>query len=169
MASQIDLIKRVREIIINNRYLTLSTCNNNNAWIAPLAYYVESDYSFVYYSSKESKHSLDIQNNPQVACSIYDSSLPSDSVDGIQFIGKVEEVPINELINVVPKYFMQSFPVEKIRAVWQQPVSNFKGLTIKKFYRIIPANIYTIDLDTTEVDKRVEVDLEELKKIPMIK
>lgn len=169
MTTQNELCDRIRNIIRDNRYLTLGTCFNGEVWVAPLAYYVEPDYSFVYYSSKDSKHSKHIEKNNVVSCSIYNSSLPSDDVDGMQFVGEVSQVPSNELIEVVPKYFLQSFPLEKIRAAWQQPISNFKGLAVKRFYRIKPTKIYTIDLDTTEVDRRVGVDLSMLKSTPMIK
>lgn len=169
MTTQNELCSRIRSIITDNRYLTLGACLDDEVWVAPLAYYVEPDYSFVYYSSKESKHSKFIEKNNVVSCSIFNSSLPSDDVDGMQFVGEVSQVPSNELVEVVPKYFLQSFPLEKIRAAWQQPISNFKGLAIKRFYRIKPTRIFTIDLDTTEVDRRVEVDLSLLKSTPMMK
>lgn len=164
-----ELADRVREVILDNRYLTMATCDETSVWIAPLAYYVEPDYTFVYYSSKTSRHARHIDVNPTVACSIYNSSLSSDDVDGIQFSAKVSQVPIIELVKVVPKYFKQSFPIEEIRKKWLRPIGNFSGISVQRFYRIEPLDMYTIDLESIKVDKRVKVDLDVLMQKPIFK
>ena len=169
MATMEELAQRVRSVIYNNRYLTMATSNGDEVWIAPLAYYVEPNYTFVYYSSREAKHSKHIEENPIVACAIYNSCLPSDEVDGIQFLGKVSLIPSRELLKIVPAYFKQSFPDHNVRMRWQQPVSEFRGLAVKRFYRIEPLNMFTIDLESIKVDRRVEVDLTVLRRIPIQK
>jgi len=80
--------------------------------------------------------------------------LPSDDVDGIQFSAKVVQVPNNEILEVLPKYFAQSFPNEELRKKWFRPLSNFEGLMEQRFYRIIPLDMYTIDLESVKVDKK---------------
>jgi uncharacterized protein YhbP (UPF0306 family) len=164
-----QLVARVRKVILDNRYLTMATCEKDSVWIAPLAYYVEPDYSFIYFTSKESRHQTHIEKNPIVACSIYNSSLPSDTVDGIQFSAKVSQVPANELLSVLPKYFLQSFPIEEIRKKWYRPITDFEGLKVQRFYRITPLDMFTIDFESIKVDKRIEVDLDLLKQIPIKK
>lgn len=163
-----ELAKRVRNVIRDNRYLTMATSDGTSVWIAPLAYMVEPNYTFVYYSSKQALHSQHIAKNPVVACSIYNSSLSSDDVDGIQFAAKVSQVPNSELPTIVPRYFTQSFPLEMIRKRWLRPIDNFRGAKIQRFYRIEPLNMFTIDLESA-VDKRVEVDLEVVREIHMEK
>lgn len=163
------LAERVRNVILTNRYLTMATCDGNTAWIAPLAYYVEPNYSFVYYSSKQARHTHHLEKNPIVACSIYDSSLPSDDVDGIQFSGKVTQVDFGELVHIVPKYFIQSFPIDAIRKRWARSLIDFKGLAAQRFYRIEPLDMFTIDLESVKEDKRIEVSLEVLRSVAMNK
>ncbi len=150
------LVERVRKVILDNRYLTMATCVENSVWISPVAYYVEPNYSFVYFTSKESQHQLYIKKNPMVACSIYNSSLPSDDVDGIQFSAKVSEVKLQELPNVMPKYFEQSFTTEELRKKWYRPITDFQGMAVQRFYRIVPLDMYTVDLESIKVDKRIE-------------
>lgn len=164
-----ELVVRVRKVIFENRYLTMATSDGKTVWIAPLAYYVEPDYSFVYFTSKSSRHQKHIEKKSIVACSIYNSSLSSDEVDGIQFTGKVTLVSGAELPTVLAKYFMQSFPIEEVRKKWLRPVSDFKFFSVQRFYRIKPLDMYTIDTTSVKVDKRVEVDLNLLKKEPLIK
>lgn len=163
------LAERVRNVILSNRYLTMATCDGTTAWIAPLAYYVEPDYSFVYFSSKQARHTRHLEKNPIVACSIYDSSLSSDDVDGIQFSGKVTQIAIGELAHVVPRYFMQSFPIEAIRNRWARSIMDFRGIAAQRFYRIEPLDMFTIDLESVKEDKRIEVSLDVLRSVEMIK
>lgn len=144
----------------------MATTDKETVWIAPLAYCVEDDYCFIYYSSKESRHSKHIKENNIVACSIYNSALPSDEVDGIQFSGKVEKVSGLDLVKVVPEYFLQSFPLEAIRKKWSRPTEDFRGLATQRFYRITPLQMFTIDLENTKEDKRIEVDLTILREKP---
>jgi len=165
--NQNELCDRVRKIISTNRYLTMATAGDRNPWIAPLAYSVEPDYSFVYYSAQDSTHSLHIHQNPTVACAIFDSRASSDDADGIQFSAKVEEVHWNHLPGVILRYFQQSFPLEEIRRRWERPIEEFAGLAIQRFYRIMPMHLYTIDLTVQKVDRRVEIDMNALKSIPL--
>ena len=127
MTTQNELCSRIRSIITDNRYLTLGACLDDEVWVAPLAYYVEPDYSFVYYSSKESKHSKFIEKNNVVSCSIFNSSLPSDDVDGMQFVGEVSQVPSNELVEVVPKYFLQ-FLWSQVSKVYRRTICLSDGI-----------------------------------------
>ena len=164
-----ELITRVRNVILDNRYLTMATCNGHSVWIAPLAYLVEPNYCFVYYSGKNSRHQEHVAKNPIVACSIYNSSLPSNDADGIQFTGKVSEVKAIELPNIMPKYLIQLFPMEEIRKNWYRPITDFKGFAVQRFYRIEPQDMFTLDFASSKVDKRVEVDLKMLRQIPITK
>jgi uncharacterized protein YhbP (UPF0306 family) len=159
-----ELVERAYRIIRANRYLTMATCAGRDPWIAPLAYVVEPDYSFIYYTATTSRHGKHTAENPVVACAIFDSTASSDDADGIQFSGRVQEVPANELDRVMKLYFEQSFPDAEVRKRWMRPAEDFKGAAIQRFYRITPLEMYTIDLNSPKVDKRVPVDLHALRK-----
>lgn len=65
--------EKAKYIIKSNNYLSLSTCNNNIPWIAPVAYIYDEEYNFYFVSPIESLHSKYIENNKEVAVSIFDS------------------------------------------------------------------------------------------------
>ena len=155
-----------RHIIASNRYLTMATAAGGDPWIAPLAYVVDSDYFFYYYSAVDSRHSQDAARNPTAAVAIFNSTESSDSVDGLQFSATVEEVDPSDLNRVMDLYFKQSFPDPADRARWLRPKEDFLGTSIQRFYRIKPLQIFKIDPASTKVDRRVEVDLAQLKARP---
>jgi len=159
-------VEKARQIIVSNRYLALATCSGETPWVAALAYAVDKDYIFYFYSAKNSLHIEHIKKNPNVAFTIYNSTLPSDEVDGLQIAGIVTQVKLIDLPRVIRLYYEQTFPDEIIRAKWKQPISAFKDVAIKRFYQIKPIKVYKIDLSTTEVDRRIEISLEELCRYP---
>lgn len=162
-----NLVERAHRIILTNRYLTMATCAGREPWIAPLAYVVEPSYSFIYYSAVNSRHGTHTQDNPHVACAIFNSAASSDDADGLQFSGKVQEVSIDELNAVLNFYFEQSFPDQEARKRWIRPPEDFMGSAIQRFYRITPVEMFTIDLTSIKVDKRVPVDLASLRRQPI--
>ncbi len=160
-----SIVIQAKNIISNNRYLSLATCNENKPWVAGLAYAVSEDYCFYFYSAKNSIHATHIYANPEVAFTIYDSTASSDDVDGLQIAGTASEVTLKELPHTLEIYYKQSFPDKAIREKWQQPIEAFREIAIKRFYKIVPTAIYKLDLTIIEVDKRVTIDLQELKKL----
>lgn len=161
-----DIVSKSRSIISENRYLTLATSGNNKPWVAGLAYAVDKNYNFYFYSAKNSRHGEHIAQNPNVAFSIFNSTSPSEEVDGLQIEGVASLIEILELPKVMALYYEQSFPDEALRKMWSQPIEAFRDIAIKRFYKLQPLHIYKLDLSTIEVDIRVEIDLNELKKIP---
>lgn len=161
-----DIVEQARDIIAKNRYLALATCSDNLPWVAGLAYAVDRDYNFFFYSAKNSRHIQHMMTNPKVAFTIYDSSLPSEDVDGLQISGVGSQVSVMDLPRVFELYYTQSFPNEIIREKFKQPIEAFKELAVKRFYKIVPDKIYKIDLSIIEVDLRVEIDIELLRKVP---
>jgi uncharacterized protein YhbP (UPF0306 family) len=164
ISSDPKIIERVVRIFKANRYLSLATTSVGSPWVAPLAYVLLPDFSMVFYSAKDSRHALNIEKHPQVAAAIFDSTKSSDDVDGIQLTGIVEEVGATELPKVMELYFALSFPDATIRARWIRPISDFVGNAPQRFYKLTPTQIFTIDLDSHKIDRRIEVDLEALRK-----
>lgn len=161
-----DIVAAARNIIAANRYLALATCTGEDPWVAPLAYAVDKDYTFYYYSASNSRHSQHIKHNRQVAFTIYDSSLPSDKVDGLQVAAIASEIAVTELPHVIEMYYRQVFTDELIRAAWRQPLEAFKGIALKRFYKLEPKKVFKLNLAETGVDVRVEVPLEQLRTLP---
>jgi uncharacterized protein YhbP (UPF0306 family) len=162
---QAALAEKARQIIATNRYLALATCANGNPWVATLAYAVDPSYNFYFYSAKSSRHCSHIASNSYVAAAIYDSTLSSESADGLQIAGLAKEVALSELPGVIKLYYEQSFPIQAIRLLWQQPFEAFVGLAVKRFYQINPLEVFKVDPTDPKVDVRVEIDLNTLRTI----
>ncbi|TFF36201.1 hypothetical protein [Mucilaginibacter psychrotolerans] len=158
------LIKRAKKIILENRYLTIGTTNFETVWVSPLAYSLEtSPLSFIYYSAIDSLHSKYIEVNRYISGAIFNSAALSDDVDGLQFYAQVEQIPEHQLTKVMNEYFIQSFPDEEIRKKWQRPIADFMGESVQRFYRIVPTQLFLIDMESIKIDKRVEVVIADIQ------
>jgi nitroimidazol reductase NimA-like FMN-containing flavoprotein (pyridoxamine 5'-phosphate oxidase superfamily) len=152
-------------ILASNRYLTLATVSDDRPWASPLAYTIEPDLSLIFYSARDSRHCKNLSQNPHVSGAIFDSREPSDTADGIQFVGTVEEVSDDDLADVMGRYFRLSFPEPEIRSRWNRPVSDFQGPAPQRFYRIKIGHIYKPDPTSTLVDRRVEIDFNAVRAL----
>jgi uncharacterized protein YhbP (UPF0306 family) len=83
--------KKATEIIESAKYMTTSTCSLEcEPWGPPTAFWMnceDNNHLFFMVSHKDSKHVLHIAENPKVAVSIFDSSVPYGKGKGIQFNG----------------------------------------------------------------------------------
>lgn len=101
MASQTnrDLAKNVIE---ENRYLTLATTDGERPWVAPIEFIRDEDGTFYFLSSEDSRHAQDIARNGRVAFAIFSSSQPEYSGDanlslrGVQFEGTARKLSTEE-------------------------------------------------------------------------
>lgn len=74
-------IEFVREIISENRYLTLATTDGTRPWAAPLEYMVDEDLKFVFFSTGDSLHAQHIEVNPEVSVAIFGGEQPEYTPD----------------------------------------------------------------------------------------
>jgi uncharacterized protein YhbP (UPF0306 family) len=144
-------------IIRANRYLTLATGLDESVWAAPLAYVVDENLRFYWYSALEARHSQHIASNPSVAAAIFNSTVSSESADGVQLEGVAALVPAEDLDQIMDLYRTKSFPDLKIRSQWQRPRSDFERNAAQRFYCLKPSRIYKLDLTSTLIDRRIEV------------
>jgi uncharacterized protein YhbP (UPF0306 family) len=157
-----------RNIIKTNRFLSLATRNNKDeVWATPLSYSVDSDYNFYFTTAVDSIHIDHIRENPYVAFSIFDSTRRVSDIDGIQIKGIVGEVEKERLPTIVKQYYLQVFPDADERAEWESPWEQFTkdDFPVYRFFQIIPLEIYKRDTDNDEVDRRVKINIDDLKKI----
>lgn len=158
-----ETVARAVEIIRHNRYLTLSTFSiGTGVWSTPLAYSVDEKLRFHFYSEVSSRHCRQIGRGAKVAFSIYNSSLPSADVDGIQLAAVCAPLKDRELETVYEYYFRQSFPDPDERRKWQKPIERFRGASRQKFYELTVDEIHIIDLDFTDADRRTQVPVRDV-------
>jgi uncharacterized protein YhbP (UPF0306 family) len=157
-----------KDIIKNNRFLSLATRNiKGDVWATPLSYSVDKDYNFYFTTAIDSIHIDHIRENPYVAFSIFNSTRRVSDIDGLQIKGIVGEVERDKLPQIVKEYYLQVFPDADERAEWESPWENFTkdDFPVYRFFQIVPLEIYKRDTDNDEVDRRVQIDIEELKAI----
>lgn len=159
-----SLIEVAAKIIKENRYLTLATCQNGTPWAAPVAYTVEPDFAFVFYTALEAKHTRHLIDNPIVGGAIYNSTLSSNLAIGVQFQGHCTEVPAEQLKPLMERYFRLSFPDLEDRAQWNRPVEDFVGEAPQRFFRIRLQEIGTGDPLSAKIDRRVALDIQQVQK-----
>ncbi len=154
-------VETAREIIRANRYMSLATGDGKSVWISPVAYVVDANYNFYWYSAKDAHHSENIHSNSNSAAAIFNSTEPSDRVNGVQMPGNAFVVAEFNLLQVMDLYWKQSFPDESVRARWIRPASDFMGDAILRFYQFSPTQVFILDPDSP---RRLEVSLEELRR-----
>ncbi len=112
-------------------------------------------------SPKESLHCKQMLHNKNVAVAIYDSSMPPESVDGVQISGVGEQVPENELPGVLDMFTQANFD----GSAHPYTVSDFNGEQRRRFFRIRPTEVFTMDMHSSSGDERVSVNIQELQSI----
>ena len=144
-----DLNQHAREIIKNNRYLTLATSDENVPWASPVFYCVNDRYDFYFVSEKGTLHVQNAGKNSKVAVAIFDSHQKEGEGTGIQFSGIISEIPEADFPQALTTYhttFIELTP-EKL-----------SGASPYRMYKIVPDKIFILD-PQSKADKRVEVKL----------
>jgi uncharacterized protein YhbP (UPF0306 family) len=155
-----------RDIIKNNRFLSLATRNSSGeVWATPLSYSIDGEYNFYFTTAVDSIHINHIRENPYVAFAIFDSTRCVSAIDGVQIKGIVGEVERERLPEIVKQYYLQVFPDTKERSEWEAPWEHFTEaeFPVYRFFQIMPLEIYKRDTDNDTVDRRVKIELNELK------
>lgn len=88
----------VENLVKRNRFLVLATTNGSRPWATPLEYVVGDDLDLYYFSPAETRHSNDVETNPEAAVTIYDAD-QSDytgqatfALGGVQVEATVERI-----------------------------------------------------------------------------
>lgn len=80
MTPEQDLGALARSIIDKNRYMTLATADASGLpWVSPVWYAPKDGREFLWVSSPEARHSLNLADRPQLAIVIFDSHLAGGS------------------------------------------------------------------------------------------
>lgn len=94
----IDLADHVRHVIDANSYMVLGTTDEaGHPWVTPV-WFATEDYSNLHWvSSPEAKHSRNLADHPDVAISIFDSSVPVGNAEAAYMRGVAKELTGDEL------------------------------------------------------------------------
>lgn len=80
----------ILEVIEANRYLTLATSDGSKPWAATLEYLVDEELNFYFFSTRDSLHARHIEQNADVAFSVFDREQPEYSSTGSTAIKGVQ-------------------------------------------------------------------------------
>jgi uncharacterized protein YhbP (UPF0306 family) len=154
-----DYAGKARKIIADNLFLSLATYHVH-PWIAPLYYAYDTKlWHFYFVSARDSLHVENIIARSDVAVAIYDSTAIPGSADGVQFSGDAYEVERGQLPGVLEVYYARRFPNPADRLSRDLSPGAFSGSSMFRFFRIVPREVFTLDPDSTKVDRRVKVEL----------
>ncbi len=162
--ANIDSASRAVALIQKSMFFTLATSDGKKPWSIPLAFSVGSDSTLVFYSAVESLHSKHLELCPDVAASIFTGP---PSVDGLQMSGSCTVVPDEKVAEVAHRYFTSLFSGDDL-AWWQRPATEFMTGALWRFYEVDVTSAYVIEQDQfseTRLDRRITVDIDELKEL----
>lgn len=96
-----ELVRRARELLADNQYLTLATADpSGRPWSSTVWYAArllpQSAQSlaveFIWLSRPKAQHSRNLVQRPEVGISIFDSAQPAGTGDGLPFAARAELV-----------------------------------------------------------------------------
>lgn len=90
--------EHARAVIDANRYMVLGTVDaSGHPWVTPVWFASEDYRAFHWVSSPDAKHSRNLAAQPQVAISIFDSSVPVGGAQAVYMKGVAGELTGDEL------------------------------------------------------------------------
>ena len=125
--------KRIVKFIKEHHVLTLATSSNNLAYCCNV-YYVYNDHQnfLVFSSDKSTKHVQEFIQNPSVAGAIYLDTKEIEKIQGVQLLGTISELNLEEL-DTAKKLYVDAFPyAERMQLnLWKMQL-NFIKMTINQ-------------------------------------
>lgn len=132
------IIFSFEEILRENRLLSLSTVNRQNAPSICTVYYAYDDkYNLYYWSEKTAEHSKNVEKNSKIALSIADTSQTWGSMlKGLKIYGIAKEARGMELMNGGKEYLKRFAKVKDL-------MKNIRDFNSKKF----SSKLYKIEIE----------------------
>lgn len=85
--------EKAKKIISDIIYINIATVDHNgNPWNTPVYVAYDENYNFYWASWKENEHSKNIQSNPNVFITIYDSTVSEGTGEGVYIKAKAYEL-----------------------------------------------------------------------------
>ncbi len=160
--------EKARNIIKNNFFMTIASATKDaEPWITPVYYAFDKNYTFYWYSGKNTKHSSLISKNNRVAIAIFNSNASEEEAGGVYITGKAFEVTEKELPLALETYFTRSLPNEpEERQKMINAPEDFLDNSVLRMYKVIPEHIYVSNeadkWNGKWIDSRSEIKLSDL-------
>ncbi len=157
--------KIAKEILEKVAYMNIASITpEGEPWNTPVYVSLDKDLNFFWVSWYKNQHSINIRNNPNVFVTLYDSTVPAGTGVGVYMKGKAFEITnLIEAIHALKTHYGR----EKRKA---RDVMEFMKKFPRRAYKFVPDKAW-INVDGEVrgnfVDKRVEIDLVDKKKVVM--
>jgi uncharacterized protein YhbP (UPF0306 family) len=93
-----ELHRRAHAVIDSNKYMTLATADRTGTpWVTPVYFTPDGTRRFLWVSSPEAQHSVNLTDRPEVAITVYDSSVPIGGAQAIYTRAMARLVATDEL------------------------------------------------------------------------
>ena len=154
-----QLASRAREIIDENRYLTLATADQDGLpWASPVFFTPDGYADFYWVSSPEARHSRNIAVRPEVGIVLFDSTVRIGTAEAVYLSAVAAQVPDDELERCARLYSgrfpeLKHFPPDQLR-----PPALFRLYRARVTEHSVLVRGSDPELGTG-VDSRVTVDL----------
>ena len=137
-----------RQIVRNNRYLTLASCDGAEPWAATLEYVCDEDLNLYFFSPEASLHARHIQANERVALSIFEAQQQEFEPAEILRLAGVQ-------IEAVAHIMSPPYPdlIERQIEIWQLSLPPYAA------YRITPQRWY-LPVVKDGVNVRIDVGMD---------
>lgn len=136
-----DISSTLLQFLQKNDILSLATSDGKTPYVCNLHYISDEHFNLYFASTKQRKHSLNIEDHPASAVCIYDEGAYTDKiVNGVQMRGVCYPLNIEKEIDIINKYyekFWGKFSDEK-----QEVLNN---VDFRVFYKFTPKRIRYID------------------------
>ena len=164
-----NLKKKADKILQENLYLTISVASKDGSpWIANLYYVYDNNYTFYWYSPKNTIHSRRIKENPNVALAIFDSMAVGEDVDAVYIKAKAYEITsksdlIKGLALYAAKMIKTKFANKTSADRFIKQYKDFQELSKLRMYKAIPEKFWKPSpaemFNGKFVDSRIEVKM----------
>lgn len=159
-----DKIEIVKTIIHSNLFMTLATAANDVPWSCPLFFAADKDLNLYFTSFNDSLHVKHIEQNPNVAVSIFDShAIPgTGTTQAVYISGMCRRVQGEELPYAISVVYDRRFPDPKERKGRDLSIDRFSlpdsAGRVEHIYKIDAKKFYILDKEVGK-DTRVEVQM----------
>jgi uncharacterized protein YhbP (UPF0306 family) len=156
-------LQSAREIIEKIEYFNIASITPEGLpWNTPVFFSYDQDLNFYWLSWKNTQHSANVENNPNVFITIYNSMVPVGSGNGVYMKGIAQELtnPVEIATGLKCHYSRSKHKMKDIVM--------FLTSYPRRVYKFVPEKVFfngQRDIEGNYIDSRTELSLEELKKM----
>jgi uncharacterized protein YhbP (UPF0306 family) len=142
MPSDIEVANRALQYLERHHCMSIATDGPCGLWAATV-FYVNDSFVLHFLSLSNTRHALNIEENPRVAATIGDDAEDWTQVSGIQFEGSVARVDDSAEHDAVMAAFVRRYPFADSMWWWSGTVlaPGVKQLV----YRVEPESFFYVD------------------------